>query len=215
MRHLVKQVSSASSDGEGSITGDSWVPAMRLQAEGDVSVFVEGLGPGQLVGRQALASVNFGDIQLSICERKGNIEIEVVRARNLMVKPGTRILPATYVKVHMWKHRKCVAKARTALARRTLDPLYQQQLIFHEDAREAVLQITVWGDYGKLDRKYFMGMAQVCLDDLDLSNIVIGWYKLFPQTTATLTNLAPSTALQEAREAKMAQMAANMNFFGE
>lgn len=76
-------------------------------------------------------------------------------------------------------------------------------------------QIVVWGDYGKLDRKYFMGMAQVCLDDLDLSNIVIGWYKLFPQTTATLTNLAPSTALQEAREAKMAQMAANMSFFGE
>ena len=77
------------------------------------------------------------------------------------------------------------------------------------------LQITVWGDYGKLDRKYFMGMAQVCLDDLDLTNIVIGWYKLFPQTTATLTNLAPTTALQEAREAKMAQMAANMSFFGD
>ena len=163
VRHLVKQVSSASSDGEGSITGDSWVPAMRLQAEGDVSVFVEGLGPGQLVGRQALASVNYGDIQLSICERKGNIEVEVIRARNLMVKQRSRILPglsckhswiiqrvshldhcsftATYVKVHMWKHRKCVAKARTTLARRTLDPLYQQQLIFHEDFREAVLQV--------------------------------------------------------------------------
>jgi hypothetical protein len=69
---------------------------MRLQAEGDVSVFVEGLGPGQLVGRQALASVNYGDIQLSICERKGNIEVEVIRARNLMVKQQSRILPGEH-----------------------------------------------------------------------------------------------------------------------
>lgn len=60
-----------------------------------------------------------------------------------------------------------------------------------------------------------MGMAQVCLDDLDLSNIVIGWYKLLPPTSATLTNLAPTTALQEAKEAKLAAMAANMRFFGE
>jgi hypothetical protein len=188
---------------------------MRLQTEGDMSVFVEGLGPGQLVGRQALASVNYGDIQLSIGERKGSIEVEIIRARNLITKPGARCLPATYVKVYMWKSRKCVAKARTSLARRTLDPLYQQQLIFHEDYREAVLQITVWGDYGKLDKKSFMGMAQVVLDELDLSNIVIGWYKLLPPSTVTLTNLAPSTALQEAKEAKLAQMAAQMSFFGE
>lgn len=66
---------------------------MRLQAEGEVSNFVEGLGPGQLVGRQALAAVNYGDIQLSICERRGNVEVEVIRARNLMSKPGARMLP--------------------------------------------------------------------------------------------------------------------------
>jgi len=42
----------------------------------------------------------------------------------------------------------------------------------------------VWGDYGRMDRKVFMGVAQVNLDDLDLSNIVFGWYKLF--TTASI-----------------------------
>lgn len=41
----------------------------------------------------------------------------------------------------MVKNNKCVAKARTALARRTLDPLYQQQLIFHEDPKEAILRV--------------------------------------------------------------------------
>lgn len=69
--------------------------------------------------------------------------------------------------------------------------------------------MTVWGDYGRIEgRKIFMGgknspktnfikkfnrrkyletdlfdfthlVAQIMLDDLDLSNIVIGWYKLF------------------------------------
>ena len=66
---------------------------MRLAPEGEVSSFVEGLGPGQLVGRQALASPNLGDIQISICDRKGNLEVEVIRARGLQTKPGTKILP--------------------------------------------------------------------------------------------------------------------------
>ena len=51
-------------------------------------------------------------------------------------------------------------------------------------------QVTVWGDYGRIEgRKVFMGVAQILLDDLDLSNIVIGWYKLFG--TASLVSLPP------------------------
>uniref|UniRef100_T1L2L6 Regulating synaptic membrane exocytosis protein 2 n=3 Tax=Tetranychus urticae TaxID=32264 RepID=T1L2L6_TETUR len=182
IRHLVKQGSSISSDGEGSLSGESsatWVPQMRFVAEGEVSNFVEGLGPGQLVGRQALASPNLGDIQLSICDSRGNLEVEVIRARGLQTKPGSKMSPATYVKVYMVKGRKCIAKAKTSIARRTLDPLYQQKLIFHEDYRGCVLQVTVWGDYGRIEKKAFMGVVQIVLDDLDLSNIVIGWYKLF------------------------------------
>ena len=45
------------------------------------------------------------------------------------------------------------------------------------------LQVTVWGDYGRMDKKVFMGVAQILLEDLDLSNIVIGWYKLFPTSS--------------------------------
>ena len=48
------------------------------------------------------------------------------------------------------------------------------------------LQVTVWGDYGRMERKVFMGVAQILLDDLDLSNLVIGWYKLF--TSSSLVN---------------------------
>ncbi|KAK7022077.1 Regulating synaptic membrane exocytosis protein 1 [Halocaridina rubra] len=53
-------------------------------------------------------------------------------------------------------------------------------------------RVTVWGDYGRMEgRKVFMGLAQIMLDDLDLSNIVIGWYKLFG--TSSLVSLPALT----------------------
>ncbi|RXG53248.1 Regulating synaptic membrane exocytosis protein 2 [Armadillidium vulgare] len=154
----------------------------RHAPEGQISEFIEGLGPGQLVGRQVLAAPALGDIQLSMCERKNKLEVEVIRARGLQCKTGAKVLPGLF---SPWK--KCVAKAKTSTARRTLDPLYQQQLIFHEK-----YQGTVWGDYGRMEgRKVFMGVAQIMLDDLDLSNIVIGWYKLFG--TSSLVSLPTLT----------------------
>ena len=41
----------------------------------------------------------------------------------------------------------------------------------------------VWGDYGRMERKVFMGVAQINLDDLNLSSMVIGWYKLFANSS--------------------------------
>ena len=41
----------------------------------------------------------------------------------------------------------------------------------------------MWGDYGRMERKVFMGVAQILLDDLDFSNMVIGWYKLFTSSS--------------------------------
>ena len=40
-------------------------------------------------------------------------------------------------------------------------------------------KVIVWGDYGRMDRKVFMGVVQVFLSDLDLSSMAFGWYKLF------------------------------------
>lgn len=60
---------------------------------GEASSFVEGLGPGQLVGRQALASPSLGEVQLGICERKNCLEVEVIRARGLLPKPNAKVLP--------------------------------------------------------------------------------------------------------------------------
>ena len=72
----------------------SWLTSSaRLGSEGQLSEFIEGLGPGQLVGRQVLASPALGDIQLSMQDKRGHLEVEVIRARGLCCKPGSKTLP--------------------------------------------------------------------------------------------------------------------------
>jgi regulating synaptic membrane exocytosis protein 2 len=74
-----------------------WVGLARLTAEtagsGPLADFVEGLGPGQLVGRQVLAAPALGDVQLALCDRKGRLEVEVIRARGLQARTGSKLLP--------------------------------------------------------------------------------------------------------------------------
>lgn len=57
-----------------------------LRNDGALNEFVDGLGPGQLVGRQVLGAPSLGDIQLSLCHQKGCLEVEVIRARGLQVR---------------------------------------------------------------------------------------------------------------------------------
>ncbi|XP_027891618.1 regulating synaptic membrane exocytosis protein 2-like isoform X2 [Xiphophorus couchianus] len=168
-------------------------PGVKLASDKQFTGFLEGLGPGQLAGRQTLATPPMGDIQIGMVYRKERLDVEVIRARGLVGKQGNKNTPAPYVKVYLMDNGKCVLKRRTRLARKTLDPLYQQQLQFEENPEGKVLQIIVWGDYGRMDHKSFMGAAQILLDDLDLSNMVIGWFKLFPATSLVDPALAPLT----------------------
>uniref|UniRef100_A0A1A8FQ87 Regulating synaptic membrane exocytosis 2b n=2 Tax=Nothobranchius korthausae TaxID=1143690 RepID=A0A1A8FQ87_9TELE len=168
-------------------------PGVKLASDKQFTGFLEGLGPGQLAGRQTLATPPMGDIQIGMVYRKERLDVEVIRARGLVGKQGNKNTPAPYVKVYLMDNGKCVLKRRTRLARKTLDPLYQQQLQFEENPEGKVLQIIVWGDYGRMDHKSFMGAAQILLDDLDLSNMVIGWFKLFLATSLVDPALAPLT----------------------
>ncbi|XP_043476494.1 regulating synaptic membrane exocytosis protein 2 [Leptopilina heterotoma] len=165
--------------------GSSWSPSLRMAGEGgQLSDFIEGIGPGQIVGRQVLGAPSLGEIQLSLSHTKGYLEVEVIRARDLQAKQGSKVVPAPYVKVYLVNGKKCIAKAKTTTVRKTLEPLYQQHLQFKENFQGCILQVTVWGDYGRLEgRKVFMGIAQILLDDLNLNDMVIGWYKLFGTTS--------------------------------
>uniref|UniRef100_A0A8C6TVC1 Regulating synaptic membrane exocytosis 2 n=1 Tax=Neogobius melanostomus TaxID=47308 RepID=A0A8C6TVC1_9GOBI len=193
---MTRQASRESTDGSMnsySSEGNLIFPGVRLSSDAQFSDFLDGLGPAQLVGRQTLATPPMGDIQIGMVEKKGALEVEVIRARGLVGKPGSKALPAPYVKVYLLENGVCIAKKKTKVARKTLDPLYQQQLPFEESPAGKVLQVIVWGDYGRMDHKSFMGAVQILLDELDLSNMVIGWFKLFPPSSLVDPTLAPLT----------------------
>lgn len=64
----------------------------------------------------------------------------------------------------------------------------------HTHARaQLLIQSIIWGNFGKMDKKNFMGIAQISIDDLELGETVISWYKLFlPSSLQTL----PSKSLR-------------------
>ncbi|XP_002738971.1 regulating synaptic membrane exocytosis protein 3-like [Saccoglossus kowalevskii] len=142
-------------------------------------------GPGQIVeGRQREAENKLGEIQLSFSRRKGQLIIEVVRARGLTPKPG-RITPAApYVKLYLMWGRVCIGKKKTRTVEPSFVPVFQEQFAFSWEYTGKILQVKVWGNYDMLlDRKNFIGMVQIRLEQLSVPQSgeeLNGWYKLLP-----------------------------------
>ncbi|XP_028936753.1 regulating synaptic membrane exocytosis protein 3 [Ornithorhynchus anatinus] len=197
MRNRVtRQGSRESTDGStnsNSSDGTFIFPTPRLGAESQFSDFLDGLGPAQIVGRQTLATPPMGDVHIGMMDRNGQLEVEVIQARGLTPKLGSKSIPATYIKAYLLENGVCLAKKKTKVIKKTCDPLYQQALLFEEGPQGKVLQLIVWGDYGRMDHKCFMGMAQIVLEELDLSNMVTGWYKLFPTSSLADSAIGPLT----------------------
>ncbi|KAK3574272.1 hypothetical protein QTP86_004381 [Hemibagrus guttatus] len=162
-----------------------------LASDAQFSDFLDGMGPAQFVGRQTLATTSMGDVEIGLMERNGQLEVEIIKARGLIMKPGSRGPPAAYIKVYLLENGVCIAKKKTKSVRKSLDPLYNQVLVFSERPQGKVVQIIVWGNYGRMDRKCFMGVARILLEELDLTSMVIGWYKLFPTSSMVDPTMAP------------------------
>lgn len=60
-----------------------WSGALKLPHEHQFTEFIDGLGKGQLVGRQVLASPCHGNIKIGLRDKNGLLEIEIVQAKNL------------------------------------------------------------------------------------------------------------------------------------
>ncbi|NXU44509.1 RIMS3 protein, partial [Drymodes brunneopygia] len=158
---VTRQGSRESTDGStnsNSSDGTFIFPTTRLGAESQFSDFLDGLGPGQLVGRQTLATPPMGDVHVGMADRNGQLEVDVIQARGLIPKMGSKCIPGRW----LWTPLPCP-------------------------------QVIVWGDYGRMDHKCFMGMAQIILEELDLSSAVSGWYKLFPTSSLADSSIGPLT----------------------
>lgn len=68
------------------------------------------------------------------------IKTELVRAIHSYM--STHLCLAPYVKVYLLENGACIAKKKTRIARKTLDPLYQQSLVFDESPQGKVLQVS-------------------------------------------------------------------------
>ncbi|XDV35317.1 hypothetical protein PO909_005288 [Leuciscus waleckii] len=144
---------------------------MCLASDAQFSDFLDGMGPAQFVGRQTLATTSLGDVEIGLMERNGQLEVEIIQARGLIMKPGSKGPPAAYIKVYLLENGICIAKKKTK----------SQVLVFSESPQGKVVQ----------DRKCFMGVARILLEELDLTNMVIGWYKLFPTSSMVDPTMAP------------------------
>uniref|UniRef100_A0ACB8F6E3 Regulating synaptic membrane exocytosis protein 4 n=1 Tax=Sphaerodactylus townsendi TaxID=933632 RepID=A0ACB8F6E3_9SAUR len=171
---------------------------VHLASAGQFSDFLGSMGPAQFVGRQTLATTSMGDVEIGLQERNGQLEVDIIQARGLTPKPGSKTLPAAYIKAYLLENGVCIAKKKTKVARKSLDPLYNQVLLFPESPQGKVLQVIVWGNYGRMERKHFMGVARVLLEELDLSTLAVGWYKLFP--TSSMVDPATAPLLRQSSQ---------------
>ncbi|NXP42724.1 RIMS3 protein, partial [Leiothrix lutea] len=183
---VTRQGSRESTDGStnsNSSDGTFIFPTTRLGAESQFSDFLDGLGPGQLVGRQTLATPPMGDVHVGMADRNGQLEVDVIQARGLIPKLGSKCIPEPFL------HPSDLPNPDHRAG-------FFQGSIPLESPPPAALpcpQVIVWGDYGRMDHKCFMGMAQIILEELDLSSAVSGWYKLFPTSSLADSSIGPLT----------------------
>nr|XP_054366098.1 regulating synaptic membrane exocytosis protein 4 isoform X1 [Mirounga angustirostris] len=113
-----------------------------LASDAQFSDFLGSMGPAQFVGRQTLATTPMGDVEIGLQERNGQLEVDIIQARGLTAKPGSKTLPAAYIKAYLLENGVCIAKKKTKVARKSLDPLYNQVLLFPESPQGKVLQLA-------------------------------------------------------------------------
>jgi len=71
-----------------------WSGALKLPHEVPYSDFIEGLGPGQKISRQALGLPCLGEVKMSLFLEKQKLNIEIMQAKNLKIKIGYRVMPS-------------------------------------------------------------------------------------------------------------------------
>ncbi|XP_057243757.1 regulating synaptic membrane exocytosis protein 3-like, partial [Malurus melanocephalus] len=65
-----------------------------------------------------------GDVHVGVADRNGQLEVDVIQARGLIPKMGSKCIPATYVKVYVLEAGVCLAKKRTKAVKRTSEPSF-------------------------------------------------------------------------------------------
>ncbi|CAF0956610.1 unnamed protein product [Brachionus calyciflorus] len=122
-----------------------------------------------------------GDIKLGFLMSKGQLEITVFEARNLVKLTGAN--RDTYVKTYLRTGTHRIQKKKTQVVKNSLEPVYNSKLSYSacNVLGRRIQVVMIWLKAPKLDKNHCIGEAYIQLDQLDLSQQSIGWYKLFKQ----------------------------------
>ncbi|XP_069701298.1 regulating synaptic membrane exocytosis protein 1 [Periplaneta americana] len=171
---------SSPSDDEDKTGGTA--PTDAILDDDDVKLLPEvTLGPGQIHPRgYRLTTGHYGEIKLGLLMTKGQLEVEVVCARNIACE-ARESMPDTYVKTYLRDGDRWLQKRKTRVVRHSNDPQYRQTLRYSAcDVLGRSLLVMLWERQKGFEHNQGLGGAEVALDKIQLTHLTTGWYPLFP-----------------------------------
>ncbi|XP_070562240.1 phosphatidylinositol 4-phosphate 3-kinase C2 domain-containing subunit beta-like isoform X2 [Ptychodera flava] len=122
-----------------------------------------------------------GQVKLSLHYKNGALVIMVMHVKDL-IPPTDGGPPDPYVKLYLLPDPDKATKRKTKVARKTLNPTYNEMLIYNiplPSVKKRILQITVWNSES-LKENSFMGSVNVPLENINLAMETVDWYRLGP-----------------------------------
>ncbi|XP_031785804.1 regulating synaptic membrane exocytosis protein 1 isoform X2 [Nasonia vitripennis] len=145
------------------------------------------LGPGQVVPKGNVSMGQNGKVQLAIFLSKGNLEVEVISAKDIC--PAEAEEPDTYIKTYLRAEERWLHKRKTRVVRHSRNPQFRQTLKYPScDALGRNLLVMLWEKKQGFESNQGLGGAEIELDALSLTRLTIGWYHLFPIHTLGTQN---------------------------
>ncbi|XP_022255413.1 protein piccolo-like [Limulus polyphemus] len=165
----------ASAQSSPDFTPENEVPEMAIGANGIRR------GPGQVFSRKIkLSDDTLGDIKLGFLITKGQLEVQVICARELSLNPSGQP-PDTYVKTYLKQGERQMQKRKTRVVRHSSEPQYRQTLKYNAlDTQGRRLLVMVWERQKGFEHNQPIGAVEIQLDRLDFSRLMFCWYPLYP-----------------------------------
>ena len=162
------------------------------------------LGPGQIGPKGYQRMLTRGEVKLGLLMTKGQLEVEVTSARNILgstkdTPPGSMTLKRmelilllgdnflflspidTYIKTYLKDNDKTLQKRKTKVVSHNINPMYRQTLKYSAcDVFGRTLMVMLWERQKGFDHNQGLGVAELALDKLQLTQLTVGWYPLFP-----------------------------------
>ncbi|XP_060640386.2 synaptotagmin-like protein 1 [Anolis sagrei] len=113
---------------------------------------------------------------------KRELHVQVIQCRDLAEAKKQRSDP--YVKTYLLPDKSNHSKRKTAVKKRTLDPIFNETLKYKIEKAELqsrILNVSVWHN-DALGRNLFMGEVELALNAWDWTNTGPQWFNLQPRT---------------------------------